>query len=449
MKKHLISYNNIFSGINKSSDPANKGEVFERLQTHMFYSDLIKTLFRVHLFNGMKLGLENALQLQRLLKFPDHAFQTIHVAGTNGKGSVAGKIAYALEHEGYRVGLYTSPHLSSFRERMQVNGLMISEKAVEQLLPPLFDLVKREEISATFFELTTFLAFLYFVQEKVDVAVIEAGLGGRLDATNVISPCLSIITSISLDHTEVLGRTCEAIAVEKGGVIKENIPVIMGPHVPLDCIQPMAVQKGSPCMQVKESSPLFEEENRAIARAALDHLTASFSLSSHAIEKGLERRLPCRFEILHGSPLVILDVAHNPDGFQHLFDMLAHHYPNKSLRLVFGLSKSKDVQGCLKLIAAQATHFHLVEAPNGRGASPRDLAAYLRQSGIDDVCLGIHCSIQEAIHQAKEEALKRGDILVVCGSFFIMGEARQALGFQEPCDPMDLNEKEHGRQVLP
>jgi len=407
----------------------------------MYYSDLISKLFAVNLFGGIKLGLQNSLKLQELLHYPDRSFTAIHVAGTNGKGSVSTKIAHAFEKGGYRVGLYTSPHISSFRERIRIDGQMISESDVESLLPFLFEVAEAEKIPATFFELTTLLAFLYFAQKKVEIAVLETGLGGRLDATNIVSPCLSIITSISLDHTEILGATREAIALEKAGIIKEHIPVIIGPHVPLEIIQTAADRKQSPCIQVKCASPLFEEENRQIARTALNYLASSFHISDEAIEKGLAGRQPCRFEVLEGSPRIILDVAHNPDGLQHLLQMLTHEYPGKPLRFLFGLSKNKDLKGCLNLLGSHGTHFHLVEACNGRGASARDLFAHLSELGIQDSRLSIHESIGEGISKAQQEALVRGEILVICGSFFIMSEARQALGFTEPYDRIDLNER--------
>lgn len=406
----------------------------------MSYLNLIQQLFEVNWFGGMKLGLQNALALQRLLEFPDRSFTSIHVAGTNGKGSVSTKLAHAYQHAGYRVGLFTSPHISCFRERIRVNGAMIAEKRVEALLSDLFDLVKRSHIPATFFELTTFLAFLYFMQEKVEVAVIETGLGGRLDATNVIIPCLSIITSISFDHTDILGNTYESIAEEKGGIIKKNIPVVIGPHVPLDPIQAIASQKQSRCIQVQQTSPLYEEENRWIAHTALNYLANDFHLTPDAIEQGLKERPPCRFEVLPGPPLLILDVAHNPDGLQHLFQMVKYHYPNHSLRILFGLSKNKDLKTCLQVIATYAVHFHLVEACNGRGASIETLRSYLQTLSIDSSHLFAHSSILGGVQYAQQQALEHHQILVICGSFFIMRQVREALGFNEPVDAIDLNE---------
>lgn len=406
---------------------------------HSSYSELIQKLFHVNLFGGVKLGLQNAERLQQLLHYPDRHFKTIHVAGTNGKGSVSTKIAYALEEAGYRVGLYTSPHISTFRERIRINGLMISEDAVEKLLTFLFQLLEKEHIPATFFEITTMLAFLHFAHEKVDVAVLETGLGGRLDATNIVHPCLAIITSISLDHVEILGTTQESIAYEKGGIIKEKVPVIIGPSVPVDIMQSIAREKQSPCTQVSCSSILFEEENQHIAYTALQYLSSTFKIPNQAIKKGLEGRQPCRFEIIPGTFPIVLDVAHNPDGIQHLFQMLKHYYPDRQYRILFGLSKNKDLKNCLKLIAIYCKYFHLVQATNERGTPTKILYDQLIEFEIHHSCISLHDSISTGIDQAKEEALKKGEVLVICGSFFIMSQARQALGFIEPRDQIDLN----------
>ena len=222
----------------------------------MSYQMLLEKLFQVNLHGGIKLNLNNMQCLQTFFQYPDRNFPSIHVAGTNGKGSVCLKMAKAFEHAGYRVGLYTSPHLSCFRERIQINGQMISEDATCHFLSSIFEALHSQDIPATFFEITTCLAFLYFAQEKVDMAVFETGLGGRLDATNVLIPCLSIITSIALDHTEILGQTCEEIAFEKAGIIKEGIPVVIGPHVP-SLVYTLAQERHSPCIQVTHPSLFF------------------------------------------------------------------------------------------------------------------------------------------------------------------------------------------------
>lgn len=407
----------------------------------MPYLDLINHLLKVNLENGMKLGLQNVERLQQLTCFPDRSFSSIHVTGTNGKGSVCIKTASALEHAGYRVALYTSPHISCFRERIRVNGEMISERAIEEILPRLFKIVEEHNIPATFFEITTFLALLYFAEEKVDFAILETGLGGRLDATNIVTPCLSLITSISLDHTEILGSSIDEIAFEKGGIIKKEVPVIIGPQVPLNIIQKIADEKNCHCQQVQETSLIFETQNRLIAKAALNHLSTRFPIPKEAIERGLTACQPCRFEVVEGQPMTVLDVGHNPDGIQHLFQTVKHHFPNQPLRLLFGLSKSKDIQGCLKLIAKQGVHFHLVEATNGRGATKESLHEGLLKLGIHSSAISLQQSIAEGVQKAREEALRHDEVVVIFGTFFIMGEVRQALNYQEPADIFDMNER--------
>lgn len=412
-------------------------------QSQTTYESLLKKLFEVNLFGGMKLGLDNCLQLQSLLNFPDRSFASVHVAGTNGKGTVVSKIAYALQAQGYKTALYTSPHISSFRERIRIDGQMIPRKEVEEMLSFLFQLTEKHKIPATFFELTTFLAFLYFAKEKVDVAVLETGLGGRLDATNIVTPLLSVITSISLDHTDTLGKTIEAIAEQKAGIIKPKVPVVIGPRVPLDIIQDAAQSKQSPCYQVKGNFANFEEENTAVSKKALELLAEKIPLSQEAIEAGLAKgKQPCRFEVIQkGEIPVILDVGHNPDGLQQLFHAVRRRFPHSPLRLVFGLSKSKDLEGCLAIIKQYGSAFHLVEAPNGRGVSCFVLQEALNKGGIENHRLLIDPTISSTIERALAEAQKEDQVLVICGSFFIMSEARQALGFQEECDAIDMNER--------
>lgn len=412
------------------------------------YSLLTTKLFQMNMFGGVKLGLDNCHSLQEALDHPTKAFASIHVAGTNGKGSVTTMIAKGLEASGYRVGLFTSPHISCFRERIRINGNMIPEEAVGRLLPGLFEIVERFQIPATFFELTTFLAFLYFAQDKVDFAVLETGLGGRLDATNIVTPILSVITSISLDHTHILGTTLEEIAMEKGGIIKDNVPVVIGPRVPLKIIQEIAKQRGSPLIVVNETFDRFIDENRAIARTAMEQL----NVKENALEKGLEASQPCRMEVWKGQ--VILDVAHNPDGLEHLFKALHQEYGGRPLRLLFGLSQSKDITACLAIICKHGTAFHLVEAPNGRGVPLSALQKELLKLNVDPRLITLHDKISEGVMRARELATASGELLVICGTFFIMSEARQALGYQEPIDAIDMNERmtqievDKGRQEI-
>jgi len=396
------------------------------------YHDLIKQLFSISLFGGVKLGLSNCVRLDEQLGFPSKQFKSIHIAGSNGKGSVATKIAMGLQLAGYKVGLYTSPHISSFRERIRINGVMISEVDVEHYLSLLFALPATPAVP-TFFEYTTFLAFQYFANEKVDFAVIETGLGGRLDATNIIYPVLGVITSISLDHMEILGFTIEAITREKAGIIKPNTPIVIGQHVPLKIIQEVAQPLKSPIIQVTGSFLNFDRENRAIASKALEMLNVPEAM----VIKGLEAMPPCRTESVsyHGKT-VILDVAHNPNGLQHLFEAIKKRFPKQALRIVVGLSKSKDIEGCVAILKAQGMHFHLVAATNDRALSVDDLDRSFQEHGVPEATISVHQSVADGV----TTALNHDELIIVCGSFFIMNEARAALGVDEPRDFMDMQE---------
>ena len=402
------------------------------------YYSAIRQLYALNLHGGMELGLKNAFALQRGLNYPDKSFPSIHVAGTNGKGSVATKISKALQLAGYRVGLYTSPHLSTFRERIQINGELISEKEAADLLSLVFDVAKRFAISATFFEVTTQLAFSYFAQKKVDIAVLEVGFGGRLDATNVVEPLVSVITSISLDHTSILGETVEAIAFEKAGIIKKGIPVIVGPRACQEVIKKLAAERGSPYVAAEDGAGSFDEENVATARLALEQLSAKWHLSAESIAEGLKMRPPCRMEeVPCGSTTVILDVAHNPDGFFRLFDGLAKRFENRKFRVVAGLSKDKDVAGCLEVLTREAKYVHFVQAEHPRAAPAGELQELVQgRDGRGSASASIKEGFQKALALAEAE----GDVLVICGSFFIMADIREALGISEPRDPFSLHE---------
>ncbi len=246
-----------------------------------------------HELGSMKLGLEAIRELDASLGFPSRAFPSIHIAGTNGKGSVATKIAYSLELAGKKVGLFTSPHIACITERIQINGKRISLEDLERLSLP----------GLSYFETVTLAAFAYFAEQKVDIAVIEVGLGGRLDATNIITPLLSVITSIDYDHQEFLGDTLEEIAREKAGIIKPGVPVVLGPRVvPRKCF---------PRGEFVETRGSYEEENRAIAKRALEILRVP--------PLGIEKTPPCRFQRFGR---IILDGAHNPAGIKRTIERI-------------------------------------------------------------------------------------------------------------------------------
>ena len=390
----------------------------------------------------------------------------IHIAGTNGKGSVALKIAKALEEvDGNTVGLFISPHVSSFRERMQVNSQLMSEADVEDRLPRIFAACEEHSIKATFFEVTTALAFLHFAESGCNVIVLETGLGGRLDATNIVrEPAISVITSIGLEHTRILGETVEEIALEKGGIIKKDRPVLVGPNVPLEVLRECAREKGSSKFyevtdvlgeettvqsdsEEEDNVVDYDAENSRIARAALEIVRSQNRPSLHNpteedVAKGTSVRPPCRFELVEaksdtGDPVqVILDVAHNPDAMVQLVSKLERTYPSQKKRIVCGFSSDKDLSACGRALLSTVgdpSCIHLVEAAHPRAAKLEDMLEAeprLKGGNFDEKDRGIAAQVKSGLQLAAEG----NELLVVCGSVFLMAEAREALGFDEPRD---------------
>ncbi len=451
----------------------------------------------MNLYCAAKLGLENITALHQALGSPlqripnivhvggacvrdagwDHArpliyptlcppfFAPARPTGTNGKGSVAYKVAKALQHSGVRTGLFVSPHVASFRERMQVDGQLISEAEVVSLLEEVLRVREEQRIPATFFEVTTGLAFQFFAQRQLGAAVIEVGLGGRLDATNILTPRLSVITSIGLEHTRILGTTVEAIAREKAGIIKPGVPVVLGPKVPHELLGGIAAERGAPVLRVPlRPYKSFEEENTAIASTALNHLRTSLPslpLTEAAVAHGLASRPPCRFERLErevalpaagGGRLkvqvpVVLDVGHNPPALRRLFERLAAEPAGRNgkprrLRVLLGLSADKDIGVCVKTVLefVPPELLHVIQALHPRAAQPQLLveAAAALGAPLPPANYG-YASIQEGVEAALAQsaaASEQGEdeTVVVCGSFFVMGDVRQALGFEEPQD---------------
>lgn len=409
------------------------------------YSSLLKRLYAINMYGKSKSGLASMQLLSSLFGSPEKQFQSIHIAGSNGKGSVTTKIAKALELSGAKVGLYTSPHISSYRERIQINGQLISEKAVTGLLSEIFSVLDeiKEKEPSTFFEITTLLAFRYFAQEKVDVTVIEVGLGGRLDATNIITPILSAITSLSLEHTSVLGKTLPEIAQEKAGIIKAQVPVVVGPRVPMELIWPKTAELDCECIQTPGAYESFDAENSATARTCLEVLKAQGKLriTDEAITLGCKARPPCRIEeIVLARNTIILDVAHNPDGLEHLFKVLQSNYAQKGYRIVCGLSANKEINECVKVLRKYGHAFHLVEAKNRRALPDDLLYQEFTLQGTPKTNLFLADTIEANLDLALQHASIANEVLVVCGSFFIMAPIRAHLGLIDPCDPFDLNE---------
>ncbi|MCB1085239.1 MAG: bifunctional folylpolyglutamate synthase/dihydrofolate synthase [Chlamydiia bacterium] len=361
------------------------------------YETLVQTLSEERRFGEKKTDLSVPLALAEKLGHPEKKFPSVHIAGTNGKGTVALKMAAVLEENGYRVGLFTSPHLITFRERIQINRSMISEKEVVKRLEKIMSLAP----NGKFFELTTLLAFDYFADEEVDIAIVEAGLGGRLDATNILSPLLSIITTVQEDHIPILGETLDDIAREKGGIIKENTPVIVGKSALREPIETIAKKKNAPLI-VCPDRPLI------IAKKGLKHLPFLIETTD-----ALALRPPCRYE-KRGE--VILDVAHNPSALKHLFSKIENEYPGRKRHVLFSLSKGKDLEGCLNAVRASADHL---------GFLPK---CHPRLLSLQSIYEGEVESIEEAFALAKQE----GALLIVTGSFYMMETVIRFLESRKP-----------------
>ncbi|MCK9409255.1 MAG: bifunctional folylpolyglutamate synthase/dihydrofolate synthase [Bacteroidetes bacterium] len=391
----------------------------------------IEYLFSLHTF-GMKFGLRNIRSLLHFCGDPHHQLRTVHIAGTNGKGSTSSIIASILTAAGYSVGLYTSPHLVSFNERIRINGVMIPEKDLVRYVRKLRPEIER--LHATFFEATTAIAFRYFADQQVDIAVIETGLGGRLDSTNVLRPMVSVITSIGKDHTQQLGTTLYDIASEKAGIIKRNIPIVMGnlTGVARKTIIEAAKKKHSPWIAASkinapkgiqiELKGIHQRANARTALATISLVTKHFLIGDQAVKQGLEQTsalsgLRARYEFHKGHPDVVLDVAHNPDGIKTLVTELSE-LTYQRIVILFAVMKDKDYRSMLK----QFKKLHPVivaTQPAGERALPSGVLHSVCQS------MGFHSyetkNLREAYQIAKKKSGQKG-LLIVTGSHYLIGE---------------------------
>jgi dihydrofolate synthase/folylpolyglutamate synthase len=382
---------------------------------------------------GMKFGLRNIRILLRAFGNPHKKFKSIHIAGTNGKGSTSAMIAAILTAAGYRVGLYTSPHLVAFNERIRINGLMIPDREIDRLTHRLRPDIER--LHATFFEATTAIAFEYFAEQKVDVAVIETGLGGRLDSTNVLRPVVSVITSIGMDHSEILGTTLTSIAREKGGIVKSGIPVILGkmPVVPRREILRIASQKRSPVVlsekikiPARTQIQLFGKYQRENARCAVAAVTIAgkmFLVGDGAVRTGLAQTTQLtgirgRFEIVRKDPLMILDVAHNPDGIRSLVSAI-RSFSKRRVVCIFGAMKDKDYSAMIRSLKTMHPVVLCVQPATARAIDSLTLHSLCLRNHIRSRNIG---SIPKALAAAKKMSGKTG-IVMVTGSHFVVGEA--------------------------
>ncbi len=406
----------------------------------MNYSNAIEILYnQAPMFQNIgkqayKTGLETTHELDRIFQYPHHKFRTIHVAGTNGKGSCSHLISAVLQKSGYKVGLYTSPHLKDFRERIRINGEMISEESVCEFVELAKPLIT--DLHPSFFEITTAMAFRYFAQQNVDVAVIEVGLGGRLDCTNIITPEISIITNISVDHTDLLGATLPEIASEKAGIIKSGIPIIIGERQPevVQVFIDKATSEGAPIYFASdemanielpdcEMKGYYQDKNRRTVLTAIRELRKLnyFNISTEAIIEGFANvcsltGIMGRWQLLSEKPRIICDTGHNEAGIQFVVNQLLHEkYTN--LRIIIGVVSDKKIDKVLSLLPKNAIYY-FTKAQMPRALNEFELQKQALEYGLQG---NTYSTIKQAFEQAKLD-YSDGDLIFVGGSNFTVAE---------------------------
>ncbi len=408
------------------------------------------------------MSLERPLRLLEAAGNPHRQYPIIHITGTKGKGSVGAYCLAALRSAGQRAGLYSSPHLQDFRERFRINDDLIPRETFAAILADLKPVIDQMP-DLTWFEITTALAMLYFARERVDAVVLEVGLGGRLDATNIVTPLVSVITSLSYDHTHLLGNTLAQIAGEKAGIIKPGVPVVSAPQEQeaAEVLERVAAERGSPLIVVGRDwqvtaglstiqgqefqagpagamrsywTPLIgphQAINGAVALAALDQARrGGLDLPASLVSDGrLEADWPGRFEIVNGDPPMVLDAAHNEASAICLREALDEVFPTRRGRaLVFGASADKDVAGMFRSLLPAIDHLVLAQAEHPRALPADELAAQAKAAGFTGTVEEMPV-VGEALSRARDLAGSEG-LVVVTGSLFIVGEVRDILGLR-------------------
>lgn len=379
-----------------------------------------------------KPDLTNCLRLSELFNHPEEKLQFIHVAGTNGKGSTSSMLASVLQESGKKVGLFTSPHIEDFRERIRVNGVMISEQEVVDFCSKIQTL--QLDFEPSFFEITWVMALVHFQYSDCDICVIETGLGGRLDATNIITPVLSIITNIGLEHVAILGDTLAKIAAEKAGIIKSNIPVIIGETLPetLPVFEEVARACNSKIYfaeretnDIPANFPLlgeYQKKNVKIIQTAIPILNSKgFQIGENQLHLGLinlskNSGFRGRMQIIDNTPLTIIDVSHNYDGIKATLETVAK-LTKRNLLIVYGTSADKDLDLIFTLFPNEATYF-FTEFTNERSASQDDLEQKAKQFNLNST---FFMNPKEALLKAQLIANKE-DTILVFGSFFLISD---------------------------
>jgi dihydrofolate synthase/folylpolyglutamate synthase len=426
----------------------------------MDYPQTIEYLFaRLPLFSRIgaaayKADLTNIEALSKQLDNPEKKFKSIHVAGTNGKGSTSHMLAAILQKAGYKTGLYTSPHLHDFRERIRINGQMIPEKNVIAFTERIRDFIEKTEPS--FFEITVAMAFEWFAEEQIDIAVIEVGLGGRLDSTNIILPEVSVITNISYDHMDLLGYTLQKIAFEKAGIIKPGIPVVIGEEQTeiKNIFQQIAEEKGSPIhfasqkrfpgewktegqflfVQLTEVHNnnkknfhldlpgLYQLKNIVTVAEVISILNQNgFNIPDTAMQQGLKQvksltGLHGRWDILHENPLIVTDVGHNEEGMKAIANQI-ENTSHEELHIIIGMVKDKAIENILRHLPKMATYY-FTRAQIPRALSETELADQAEKLGLNGRNFPyVKLALEAAVLNANAK-----DLILVCGSVFLAGE---------------------------
>ena len=426
----------------------------------MTYQETIDYLYKkLPLFSrlgadAIKADLTNTIRLCAALGNPQNQIKTIHVAGTNGKGSVSHMLAAILQEAGYKTGLYTSPHLIDFRERIKINGQWCEQQFVIDFTEKIKPLI--EEIEPSFFEITVAMAFEYFAQQKIDIAVIETGLGGRLDSTNIITPLLSIITNIGLDHTQILGDTLEKIAFEKAGIIKPHVTVVIGELLPETepVFTKTADENAAPLliaqhnsyvsefdyqheklivtiadnktdnreMYVLDMPGIYQTKNILTVLEAVKYLqSVGYIIALQQIKDALREvkkltGLHGRWEIVHHKPAVILDVAHNADGMKQIAEQIELLSYN-SLYIIIGMVKDKDVSAALRYLPKSASYY-FTKPQTPRALPEHNMAEIAAGIGLQGKTFAdVNSALQNVLTHTDKD-----DLILVCGSVFLVGE---------------------------
>ena len=372
--------------------------------------------------SAYKIGLDNIQAICNIIGNPEKKIKTIHIAGTNGKGTVSNYLTNIYQQNGYKVGTFTSPHLIDFRERITINGKWIPKEVVVDF----YEGYKNDfsQLAPSFFEWSTALALHYFHKENTDINIIETGLGGRLDSTNVIQPLLSIITTIGLDHKEFLGDDIKNIAKEKAGIIKEKTPVLLGPDIKetLPVFEKISQEKEAPLHQAKASIiqqptlPAYLLQNWKTAREASSILSKEFPVR---IEDDPRKYLTIkgRWQVVQDKPKIVLDVGHNEQGVRAIVNQLDKESYDQ-LHILLGFSAEKEMDEILPLFPKEATYY-ITKSTNERSADPQIIATYIHSEKVN-----CYLDFKEAFHSINK-AVKKDDFVLICGSAFLVGDILQ------------------------